>query len=130
MGIASEERCSDKRKPKIERLCRLQACSASWFTTSWSKCSQPCGQGEIVREVICLRGDYRTVCQECRRAERPERVQVCNEQRCMDKETRDQHSDVEEVDNNIVLDIDVNEGLSMEEMTTNKPPMSPTSAKP
>merc|ERR1712106_537196 len=77
--IASEERCSDKRKPKIERVCRLQACSASWFTASWSKCSQPCGQGEMVREVVCLRGDYRTVSQECMRADRPERVQECEE---------------------------------------------------
>ena len=59
-----------------------------------------------MREVVCLRGDYRTVSQECRRADKPERVQVCNEQRCMDKETRDQHSNFEEVDNNIVVDID------------------------
>ena len=35
--IASEEHCSHRRKPKVERQCNFQKCSPTWFTGEWSK---------------------------------------------------------------------------------------------
>ena len=31
------ENCQGKRKPKEERRCRIQKCSAEWFVSEWSK---------------------------------------------------------------------------------------------
>ena len=35
--IASEEHCSHRRKPKVERQCNFQKCSPTLFTGEWSK---------------------------------------------------------------------------------------------
>jgi len=82
--VASEEHCQDRRKPKVERQCNFQKCSASWFTGDWSQCSQSCGQGEKTREVVCLFKDR--ISQDCHYQDRPQAVTECQEQHCGDSD--------------------------------------------
>lgn len=139
--IAPEESCSDRRKPKVERRCRIQKCSAEWFTAEWSKCSQECGEGEKTREVVCLES-YR-MSEDCMRADRPERAEACQEQRCGDEDTGDEYGDSEEeesMNNDDMVEYEdgdeeeyevheTEDALSVEEITTAKPSLAPTTVK-
>ncbi|XP_023290468.1 thrombospondin type-1 domain-containing protein 4 isoform X2 [Orussus abietinus] len=65
-GAADEnEPCEEDSKPLTVRTCSYnRTCSGQWFTGPWSQCSSDCGEGEQVREVVCvtaLRGSLRVV---------------------------------------------------------------------
>ena len=51
----SDEYCRHRRKPKTHKSCRFSLCP-SWRPSSWSACSQTCGQGEQTRSLYCKRG--------------------------------------------------------------------------
>ncbi|KAM4826444.1 ADAMTS-like protein 3, partial [Thomomys bottae] len=52
----SEALCAHLQKPRPRfRPCDARDCPARWFTSAWSECSVPCGQGFHSRQVTCKR---------------------------------------------------------------------------
>ncbi|XP_048224838.1 ADAMTS-like protein 3 isoform X2 [Perognathus longimembris pacificus] len=48
--------CAHLQKPRARfQLCDARDCPARWFTSVWSECSVPCGQGFHSRQVTCKR---------------------------------------------------------------------------
>ncbi|GFO47860.1 A disintegrin and metalloproteinase with thrombospondin motifs 16 [Plakobranchus ocellatus] len=54
--ILPEERCDPEQRPETTRKCRSdRPCGGQWFTGPWSKCDALCGQGQSIRDVICIK---------------------------------------------------------------------------
>ena len=62
--------------------CSVPACTYSWKTGNWSKCSVSCGGGTQTRSVWCERSDGTTVADSNCTGTKPATSQSCNKQSC------------------------------------------------
>ncbi|XP_015610194.1 thrombospondin type-1 domain-containing protein 4 isoform X3 [Cephus cinctus] len=83
--VLPEVNCNSfDNKPTTEQTCRMPACSAKWFTSHWSKCSQTCGTGVQERLVRCI---YEGVTASgCSEVDEPIGKRVCNTDPCIKKD--------------------------------------------
>ncbi|XP_003494060.1 thrombospondin type-1 domain-containing protein 4-like [Bombus impatiens] len=51
--VSPASNCNGSR-PANEQVCRASACTPTWFTSNWSKCSVTCGTGVQTRLVRCI----------------------------------------------------------------------------
>ncbi|CAJ0931148.1 unnamed protein product, partial [Mesorhabditis belari] len=79
-----EKQCSDLRRPANSTKCQVAACPVyTWTTTPWSKCIDPCGQGEQTRMVHCMKdGEVRAASRMCAIIPRPVESRKCSSQLC------------------------------------------------
>lgn len=72
--------CSSGSRPANEQVCRAAACTPTWFTSDWSKCSVTCGTGVQTRLVRCiLEGVSSSNCED---AGKPSDQQQCSLEPC------------------------------------------------
>nr|XP_039269218.1 ADAMTS-like protein 2 [Styela clava] len=72
--------CIATTKPPVEESCQKPDCDPVWFTTSWSKCSVTCGDGNRVREVKCyLKSAPATGCDQ---TQKPPQQEACGMSPC------------------------------------------------
>ncbi|XP_043274071.1 papilin [Venturia canescens] len=51
-----DEKCDSAKKFNDTEECQaeVEECKGEWFAGPWSKCSKPCGGGDMSRKVVCL----------------------------------------------------------------------------
>ncbi|XP_076751290.1 thrombospondin type-1 domain-containing protein 4 isoform X1 [Xylocopa sonorina] len=77
--VLQPSNCNDTR-PANEQVCRAAACTPTWYTSDWSKCSATCGTGVQTRLVRCiLEGVTSSNCDE---AVKPDVQQRCSLDPC------------------------------------------------
>ncbi|XP_066516201.1 A disintegrin and metalloproteinase with thrombospondin motifs 1 [Hoplias malabaricus] len=72
--------CPKELRPPSSRSCKMQACP-SWQVRPWSECSQTCGEGIQMRDILCLDSQGRTS-KDCPEELRPLSSRPCNTQAC------------------------------------------------
>ncbi|XP_058806520.1 papilin [Phymastichus coffea] len=67
MTKVSDDKCEPDEKYNSTKECRAETdtCKGEWFAGPWSECSQPCGGGEMTRQVICLKDNKTVSSNEC-----------------------------------------------------------------
>ncbi|KAM6910648.1 ADAMTS-like protein 4 isoform 2-T2 [Xenentodon cancila] len=75
-------------KPAEMKACNSGPCvpTAMWFSSFWTECNVPCGEGTQRRDIICVQkmgNDFAAVpASECSHLEKPAAVQECNMGEC------------------------------------------------
>ncbi|KAK7492583.1 hypothetical protein BaRGS_00016249, partial [Batillaria attramentaria] len=83
LTVVDDENCAEEVRPITEEPCELPACSAEWYITSWSECSQSCGTGQRTREVKCLDAQQQPS-GDCPLGDKPRTREPCNTDRSSD----------------------------------------------
>lgn len=90
-SISSDKLCEKLEQPILEKQCTTDiACSGSWFTGNWGKCSTGCGEGIRTRHVVCLqrtassKGNHLSVIDDsdCDLTSKPDSQQPCSRANC------------------------------------------------
>ncbi|XP_033123949.1 A disintegrin and metalloproteinase with thrombospondin motifs 16-like, partial [Anneissia japonica] len=87
---AADSECRHLTKPAISltKHCQKDVCYALpnaqvlWYSSSWSKCTRPCGGGVQIREVRCLEVKKRSPSNICNMRLKPAISQRCNTNSC------------------------------------------------
>lgn len=88
-SYANDKMCLKTRaKPTTQRVCNIQPCAAEWYESGWRPCSQTCGKGIQLRQIVCRRkisqDQYDTVEDSSCDIEKPTGIlqQECNKVSC------------------------------------------------
>ncbi|XP_074105077.1 proteoglycan-like sulfated glycoprotein papilin isoform X3 [Cotesia typhae] len=62
-----DEKCKPEKRYNDTKECtsEIVECKGEWFAGPWSKCSKPCGGGDMIRKVICLKDGMITSTSNC-----------------------------------------------------------------
>ncbi|XP_015589222.1 papilin isoform X3 [Cephus cinctus] len=62
-----ESNCDPEKKYEDTQNCtaEIKECEGEWFAGPWSKCTKPCGGGDMARKVICMKGDIKVPASNC-----------------------------------------------------------------
>ncbi|XP_060065742.1 ADAMTS-like protein 2 [Ylistrum balloti] len=90
--LQSDVNCKRSPRPKSTTTCLVEECRAMWFTTSWSECSETCGDNAVkTRDVRCYHGNQTS--DRCNDNEKPQNTERCNLRPCPEQEDDSCHGD-------------------------------------
>ncbi|KAL6256089.1 hypothetical protein P5V15_013324, partial [Pogonomyrmex californicus] len=79
----SDENCDPERKfEDIKNCTAKEPCKSEWFAGPWSKCSKPCGGGDMTRKVICMKDNKTVPVTQCNANTIIFSTEKCNDQPC------------------------------------------------
>ncbi|XP_060744113.1 ADAMTS-like protein 2 [Tachysurus vachellii] len=75
--------CNESTRPINQRECDGPACDRRWIVSDWGPCSGPCGEGRMMRYVVCKSGNGKVISDgHCDRELKPLTVQPCGAANC------------------------------------------------
>ncbi|XP_019882164.2 papilin isoform X4 [Camponotus floridanus] len=78
-----DENCDPEEKFEDTKNCTAKKpCKGEWFAGPWSKCSKPCGGGDMIRKVICMRDNKTAPISQCDADSIMFSTEKCNDQPC------------------------------------------------
>ncbi|XP_062293488.1 papilin b, proteoglycan-like sulfated glycoprotein [Scomber scombrus] len=83
--VVEETYCITHRlqRPQSQQACNMHPCAAEYSVSSFSVCSVTCGEGQQMRDVVCVgTGGEHLADHACRGITRPASVQACRRPAC------------------------------------------------
>ncbi|XP_077270107.1 proteoglycan-like sulfated glycoprotein papilin isoform X5 [Temnothorax americanus] len=79
----SDEKCDPEKKFESTQNCTAEEpCKGEWFAGPWSKCSKPCGGGDMTRKVICMSENKTVPVSQCNADDIMFSTEKCNDEPC------------------------------------------------
>ncbi|XP_053362788.1 ADAMTS-like protein 2 isoform X2 [Clarias gariepinus] len=76
--------CNESTRPPNQRECDGPPCDRRWTVSDWGPCSGPCGEGRMMRYVVCKSGNGKVISDgHCDRELKPLTVQPCGAPNCL-----------------------------------------------
>ncbi|XP_069120552.1 ADAMTS-like protein 2 [Argopecten irradians] len=83
--LQSDVNCKRSPRPKLITSCLVEECQAMWFTTTWSECSETCGNDAVkTRDVRCFHGNHTS--NRCNTNDKPLTTERCKLRPCPEQE--------------------------------------------
>ncbi|XP_033731908.1 ADAMTS-like protein 2 [Pecten maximus] len=90
--LQSNINCKRSPRPKLTTPCLVEECRAIWFTTTWSECSETCGEDAVkTRDVRCYHGNQTS--DRCSMNDKPQITERCKLRPCPEQEDDRCHGD-------------------------------------
>ncbi|XP_011689368.1 PREDICTED: papilin isoform X5 [Wasmannia auropunctata] len=96
-----DENCDSAKKFENTKNCTAEEpCKGEWFAGPWSKCSKPCGGGDMTRKVICMKDNKTVPVSQCNADNIIFSTEKCNDQPCEEgvTPTDEEHLDEKMID--------------------------------
>ncbi|XP_041134198.1 ADAMTS-like protein 2 isoform X1 [Polyodon spathula] len=75
--------CNESSKPLSERECDGPPCDRRWTVSDWGPCSGPCGEGRMMRYVVCKNSNGNVISDlQCDLELKPLAVYPCGDKNC------------------------------------------------
>ncbi|XP_035723305.1 papilin-like isoform X5 [Vespa mandarinia] len=83
-----ESKCEPDKKYESTQNCTIEheECKGEWFAGPWSKCTKPCGGGDMSRKVICMKDNATASLDNCDISTIMFAKESCNEHPCGEDE--------------------------------------------
>ncbi|XP_034936854.1 papilin isoform X2 [Chelonus insularis] len=84
----SDDNCDAAKRYNDTKECTadIVECKGEWFAGPWSKCSKPCGGGDMTRKVICMKNNMSVSVSECDEDSIMFSTEECNKHPCSEDE--------------------------------------------
>ncbi|KAL7849261.1 hypothetical protein SRHO_G00208840 [Serrasalmus rhombeus] len=76
--------CNESTRPLNQRECEGPPCDRRWTISDWGPCSGPCGEGRMMRYVVCKSGNGKVISDgQCDPDLKPLAVHPCGDRDCL-----------------------------------------------
>uniref|UniRef100_A0A3B4DJ92 PLAC domain-containing protein n=1 Tax=Pygocentrus nattereri TaxID=42514 RepID=A0A3B4DJ92_PYGNA len=76
--------CNESTRPLNQRECEGPPCDRRWTISDWGPCSGPCGEGRMMRYIVCKSGNGKVISDgQCDPDLKPLAVHPCGDRDCL-----------------------------------------------